>query len=102
MRKKRIIKKHHQVDDPHFPSPLVKQLITKLMFQGKKFKARKILYQTFECLKKETKEDPLVVFEEAVEKLKPQSETKKIRLGGTHQPIPQEVRPERSLCLALR
>jgi len=102
MRKKRIIKKHQQVDDPYFPSPLVKQLITKIMLQGKKNKARKILYQAFEYLKKETEQDPLVIIEEAVKELKPQLETKKTRLGGTYQPIPEEVRPERSLCLALR
>lgn len=103
MRKKRLIKKQPpQADDPYFPSPLVRQLVTKIMLKGKKSKARKIIYQTFTHLKKETEQDPLVVMEEAIKELKPQLETKKIRLGGISQPIPKEVKPERSLCLALR
>ncbi|CAI2195440.1 14783_t:CDS:1, partial [Funneliformis geosporum] len=90
------------VDDPYFPSPVVKQLVTKIMLKGKKSQARKIIYQAFAHLKKETEQDPLVVVEEAIKELKPQLETKKIRLGGISQPIPKEVKPERSLCLALR
>src|SRR5947208_14056884 len=102
MRKKKIIEKHQQTDDPYFPSSLVKQLITKIMLEGKKSKARKILYLTLDYLKKETKQDPLVVVEEAVKELSPQLETKKERRGGSSQLIPKKVSPERGICLALR
>jgi len=102
MRKKKIIKKHQQIDDPYFPSPLIRQLITKIMLRGEKSKARKILYQVLDYLKEATEQDPLVTIEEAINELKPQLETKKRRLGGTSQLIPKEVSPERGICLALR
>ncbi|RHZ37280.1 30S ribosomal protein S7 [endosymbiont GvMRE of Glomus versiforme] len=102
MRKKRKIKKYQQPADPRFPSPLVSKLITKIMLKGKKTQARGIVYQTFAYLEKELKQDPLVTTEEAIKELKPELETKKIRLGGTSQLVPKEVKPERSFCLALR
>jgi len=102
MRKKRKIEKRQQPTDPQFPVPLVSQLITKIMLEGKKDQARRIVYQTFAHLEKELKQDPLIVTEEAIKELKPELETEKIRLGGTNQLVPKEVKPERSLCLALR
>jgi small subunit ribosomal protein S7 len=101
-RKKTVFKKHQQADDPRFPHPLAKQLITKIMLDGKKSEARKIFYQTSDYLKEETGQDPLVVFEEAVKELSPQLETKKERRGGSSQLIPKKVGPERGVCLALR
>ena len=102
MRKKRKIEKRQQLSDPRFPSPLVSQLITKIISKGKKTQARGIVYQTFAYLEKELKQDPLTATEEAIKELKPELETVKIRLGGTSQLIPKEVKPERSFCLALR
>ncbi len=108
------IKKYQQADDPYFPSfpyyslsspsikQIIKKLVTKIMLRGEKSKAWKILYLTFEHLKKETGQDPLVILEEAVKELEPKLETKKKRLGGVSQLIPNEVDPERGLCLALR
>src|ERR1044071_450881 len=101
-RKKTVFKKHQQSDDLRFSHPFTKLLITKMTLKGKKSKARKILYRTFGYLEKETKQNPLNLLEEAVKELKPQSETKKKRLGGTSQLIPKEVGAERGVCLALR
>ena len=73
------------------------------MLNGEKTKAHKIIFGAFACLKKENPEqEPLEIFKKAVKELMPELETEKIRLGGTSQLVPKEVKPERSLCLALR
>ena len=72
------------------------------MVEGKKIQARGIIYDAFDYLEKELKQDPLTIFKEAIKELKPELETIKIRLGGTSQLVPKEVKPERSLCLSLR
>lgn len=73
------------------------------MLNGEKTKARKIIFGAFAHLKKENPEqEPLEIFKKAIKELMPELETEKIRLGGTSQLVPKEVKPERSLCLALR
>lgn len=102
MGKKKVVKESQQLDDPYFLSPFTKQLVTKIMLKGKKSRARKILRQTLDYLKKETGQDPLTVVEEAKKELIPKLETKKIRQGGVSRLIPKEVSPERGSCLASR
>ena len=102
MRKKKPIKKHQQPDNPDFTSPLVKQLVTKIMRNGNKSKAWKIIYQVDEYIKKELGFGIEKALEEAVTNLKIELETEKIRLGGTSQLIPKKVKPERAISLALR
>lgn len=97
MRKKKPIKKHQRPDD----NP-VKMLVTKIMWNGNKSKAWKIIYQTEESLKKELDFGIDKALEEAIANLRPQLETRKKRLGGISQLIPKKVEPERGLQLALR
>ena len=101
MRGKKKIKKRQLANDPHFTSPLVSKLVTKIMRNGKKSQAQGIVYQAFAHLKAKG-EDPLEAFEKAVKELKPELETEKIRLGGASQLIPKKVKSERGICLAQR
>src|SRR5436190_2110371 len=103
MRKKKNIIKREQPDDFLFPtSPLVKKIITKIMKNGEKCKARKIIYKILDYLEKKLKNDPLIVLQEAVNNVKPELETKRRKLGGAVQQIPRKIENERGECLALR
>ena len=78
------------------------KFINKLMEQGKKSIAERILYQALEIIQERTKEDPLKVFEKAVDNVKPIIEVKSRRVGGATYQVPTEVRPERRTALAIR
>mgnify|MGYP001772941768 CR=1 FL=1 len=88
--------------DPKYGDVLVAKLINKVMWDGKKTIARKIVYNAFEIIKQKTGQDPLEVFKKAVENVKPILEVRPRRVGGATYQVPIEVRPERSISLALR
>ncbi len=88
--------------DPKYGDVLVAKLINKLMWDGKKSIARKIVYNAFEIIRQKTGQDPLEVFKKAVENVKPILEVRPRRVGGATYQVPIEVRPERSISLALR
>lgn len=89
--------------DPKFGSVLVAKFINNLMRDGKKNKARKIFYSALELLREKSGgQDPLKIFEEAVEKVKPLLETRSRRIGGANYQVPVEVRPERQISLAIK
>ncbi len=89
--------------DPKFGSVLVAKFINNLMRDGKKNKARKIFYSALELLREKSGgEDPLKIFETAVEKVKPLLETRSRRIGGANYQVPVEVRPERQISLAIK
>jgi small subunit ribosomal protein S7 len=88
--------------DPKYGDVLVAKLINKVMRDGKKTIARKIVYNAFEIIKQKTGQDPLEVFKKAVENVKPILEVRPRRVGGATYQVPIEVRPERSISLALR
>lgn len=103
MRGKSKYKKRVLSPDEQYGSPVVTKLINYLMKGGAKEVARKLIYQSFENIKKDLKvENPLEVFEKAVKNVSPQVEVKSRRIGGATYQIPVEVRPERQLALALR
>ncbi len=88
--------------DPRYNHKLVAKLINKVMLKGKKSVVEKICYSAFELIRQKTKEDPLKVFEKALENIKPILEVKSRRVGGATYQVPVEVRRERRISLGLR
>tara|TARA_B100000586_G_scaffold11589_1_gene8005 strand:+ start:205 stop:585 length:381 start_codon:yes stop_codon:yes gene_type:complete len=72
------------------------------MFDGKKTTAEKIIYTAFEQIKNKTKEDPIKVFNDAVNNIRPNLEVRSRRVGGATYQVPVEVKTSRSQTLALR
>ena len=101
MRKKRIYKKFYQPDVVHGRVELGR-FINYVMKDGKKSTAEKLVYSAFDKIKETTKEEPMVVFERALENAMPLLEVASKRVGGANYQVPREVRPERRFVLALR
>ena len=101
MRKKRVYKKFHQPDVVHGRVELGR-FINYVMKDGKKSTAEKLVYTAFDKIKATTKEEPMVVFERALENVMPLLEVASKRVGGANYQVPREVRPERRFVLALR
>ena len=101
MRKRRAVKRD-VLADPIYNSKLVTKLINNMMIDGKKGKAQTILYDAFDIFKEKTGKDPMEVFEQAMENVKPALEVKSRRVGGANYQVPIEVRADRSQALGLR
>ena len=101
MRKRRAVRRE-VLPDPVFKSKVVTKLINRIMLDGKKGVAEKILYGAFDIVKEKTNEDPVTVFEKALENIKPQLEVKSRRVGGSNYQVPIEVSETRSQTLGLR
>jgi small subunit ribosomal protein S7 len=101
MRKKRVYKKYHTPDVVHGRVELGR-FINYVMKDGKKSTAERLVYTAFDKVKEVTKEDPLVVFDRAMENVMPLLEVASKRVGGANYQVPREVRPERRFVLALR
>jgi len=101
MRKRRATKRD-VLADPIYNSKLVTKLINQIMLDGKKGTAQTILYNAFDMIKEKTGEDPMVIFEKAMENIKPALEVKSRRVGGANYQVPIEVKADRSQALGLR
>ena len=102
MRRRRITKRE-LTPDVKYNSELVARLINTLMRNGKKSVAQKIVYGAFDVIKAKKKDmEPLEVFLQAVENIKPKLEVKSRRVGGATYQVPMDVRPDRKQTLALR
>ena len=102
MPRKGAVAKREVLPDPIYNSKLVTRLINRLMLDGKRGTASKILYESFDIIKEQTGNDPLEVFEEAMKNIMPVLEVKARRVGGSNYQVPIEVRPERRTTLGLR
>ena len=102
MPRKRVIVKREVLLDPKYKSRLVAKFINCLMIKGKKSLAQSILYESFDIIRQKTKEDPLAVFQKAVNNVKPIVEVKSRRVGGSTYQVPTEVRANRSQALGIR
>ena len=102
MSRKRKAPIREVLSDPIFNSKIVTKLINTTMLDGKKSTAERILYSAFEIVKEKTNEDPLVVFQKAVENVTPLLEVRTRRIGGTNYQVPSEVSARRKQTLALR
>ena len=96
------IAKRDVLEDPIYNSKLVTRLINNVMVDGKKGVAQKIVYGAFEIIADKTGNNPLEVFEQAMENVMPVLEVKARRVGGATYQVPIDVRPDRRQALALR
>ena len=100
MRKRRAIKRD-VLPDPIYNSKVVTKLINQIMQDGKKGTAQKILYEAFDIIKEKTGKDPIEVYNQALENIKPALEVKNRRVGGSNYQVPIEVSEDRAQTLAL-
>ena len=88
--------------DPKFHSEIVSKFINSIMYDGKRSTAEKIVYGAFEVVHKKVGTEPIKVFHEALENVRPQLEVRSRRVGGATYQVPVEVRSDRALALAIR
>ena len=88
--------------DPIYGSKVVTKLINQIMYDGKRGIAQKIVYDAFDMIKEKMEIEPIEVFNQALENVKPLLEVKSRRVGGGTYQVPIEVRPARRQTLALR
>jgi small subunit ribosomal protein S7 len=101
-RKKRGSLERQIQPDPIYNDVLISKLINRIMRDGKKTIAEKIVYGAMDIIKEKTKKDPLEVTKQAIENVKPEVEVKSRRVGGATYQVPVEVRPARRTSLAIR
>lgn len=102
MPRKGHVVKPEVLPDPIYNSKLVTSLINHLMIDGKRGTATKILYAAFDRIKEQTGNDPVEVFQQAMDNVEPVLEVKARRIGGSNYQVPIEVRSERRVTLGLR
>ena len=88
--------------DAKFQSLVLSKFINFIMYDGKKAVAEKIVYNALDQIKSKTKEDPIKIFNDAVNNIRPNLEVRSRRVGGATYQVPQEVKTNRSQTLALR
>jgi len=101
MRRKRKVEREI-TPDLKYDNALVAKLVNYVMRQGKKTVAEKVVYGAFDIVVKETGEDPLVLFQRAIQNAAPLLEIKARRIGGATYQVPREVSAKRRLALAFR
>ncbi|MFV0518610.1 MAG: 30S ribosomal protein S7 [Aminipila sp.] len=94
--------KREVLPDPVYGNVVVAKLINSIMLDGKKGVAQSIVYNAFDMIQKQTGEEPIEVFEKAMNNIMPVVEVKARRVGGANYQVPVEVRPERRQTLGLR
>ncbi|MEB3103442.1 30S ribosomal protein S7 [Ferviditalea candida] len=102
MPRKGPVPRRDVLPDPIYNSKLVTRLINRIMLDGKKGVAQKILYDAFDVIRDRTGKDPMEVFEQAIKNIMPVLEVKARRVGGANYQVPVEVKPERRTSLGLR
>lgn len=90
------------VDDPIYGSKLVSQLVNRVLLDGKKSTAERIVYGALAIVGEKTEQDPIVVLKRALDNIRPSLEVRSRRVGGATYQVPVEVRPARATTLALR
>lgn len=102
MPRRREISKREINPDPKYGSKMVTRFINNLLRQGKKSTAERIFYGAIDIIADKTKDDPIKVFEKALEQAKPAVEVKSRRVGGSTYQVPVEIRPDRRNALSIR
>jgi small subunit ribosomal protein S7 len=100
--RRREVPKRKVIPDPKYKSELTAKFINGLMRKGKKGVAERIMYGALEIVAERTKEDPVRIFEKALNNAKPVVEVKSRRVGGSTYQVPVEIRPSRRTALAMR
>ena len=102
MPRRRIATKREIIPDPKFNSERLAKFINHVMEDGKKAVAERIVYGALDTVAEKSKEEPLEMFETALENIQPMVEVKSRRVGGATYQVPVEVRPSRQVALAMR
>ena len=102
MSRRRVAAKREILPDPKFGNIVLAKFINLVMVSGKKSVAEKIVYGALDKIQERTDQDPLEIFEKALEGIQPAVEVKSRRVGGATYQVPVEVRPARRMALAMR
>jgi small subunit ribosomal protein S7 len=102
MSRRHAAEKREVLPDPKFGDVVVSKFMNCLMYDGKKSAAEQIVYGAFENIASKTKSDPVKVFRDALENVKPAIEVRSRRVGGATYQVPVEVRADRRQALAIR
>ncbi len=102
MARRRAAERREVLPDPIHGDPLVSKFINSVMRDGKRSVAEKIMYGAFDKMQRRAGRDPLEMFHEAVQNVRPPLEVRSRRVGGATYQVPVEVRPERRQTLAIR
>jgi len=102
MSRKRKAPKKIPIVDPRYKSAIIPKLINSIMYDGKKTVAEKIIYEAIDKIKSKSKEEPITIFNEAINNIRPTVEVRSRRVGGATYQVPVEVKSKRSQALALR
>jgi small subunit ribosomal protein S7 len=102
MSRRRAAEKREILPDPKYGDVLVSKFTNGLMHEGKKSVAERIVYGALTLIEKKARQDPLQLFHEALENVKPALEVRSRRVGGATYQVPVEVRPMRRQALAIR
>jgi len=101
MRRRRPVKRE-VLPDPKFGSKLVSKFVNCMMLDGKKGVSESTFYKAMDIIEKKTQKDPIEVFVQSLENVKPLVEVKSRRVGGATYQVPVEIRPERRQALGIR
>jgi small subunit ribosomal protein S7 len=102
MPRKGGVVKRQVVPDLKYNDPLVSRFVNGLMRRGKKSVAQRVFYQALDMISQRSKDDPIKVFHQAMDNVKPLIEVKSRRVGGATYQVPVEVRADRRISLAIR
>ena len=102
MSRKRKAPKKIPIVDPKYKSSIIPKLINNIMYDWKKTIAEKIIYDAIDKIKTKSKDEPLNVFNDAINNIRPTVEVRSRRVGGATYQVPVEVKSKRSQALALR
>ena len=102
MSRKRRAPKKIPIVDPKYKSVIIPKLINSLMYDGKKTTAEKIVYDALDKIKSKSKDEPITIFNDAINNVRPTVEVRSRRVGGATYQVPVEVKSKRSQALALR
>ncbi len=102
MSRRRRPQKREILPDPKFKDQILSKFMNNLMMDGKKSIAESIVYGAMETMETRAKSDPIQLFHDALNNVKPQIEVRSRRVGGATYQVPVEVRPERAQALAIR
>ena len=102
MSRRRRPEKREILPDPVYKDQILSKFMNNLMLDGKKSVAESIVYGALDTMQTRAKADPIQLFHDALNNVKPQIEVRSRRVGGATYQVPVEVRPERSQALAIR
>jgi len=102
MSRRHSAEKRQVLPDAKYHDPVLSKFMNVLMYDGKKSAAEEIVYGALELIEKKAKSDPVKLFRDALDNVKPAIEVRSRRVGGATYQVPVEVRPDRRQALAIR